>query len=170
MFLLFRFYGLDRKHQAACVFYWQKVEGRGLWSIAGWDWRMGPAIDQSWWSSSAHLNLKLTATFIHVRHPTWTSVRWSPWYCYLLYWCMFDLHLFPVSVVVCTRLKVVKAAGEAHGRFFLTNTTFTQVYCTGNQQPSRETDACSFECYVMINIYIFKYIYINSQMYCICDQ
>ncbi|XP_008322889.1 RPA-related protein RADX isoform X2 [Cynoglossus semilaevis] len=40
-------------------------------------------------------------------------------------------HLYPLSVVVCTRLKVVKAAGEAHGRFFLTNTTFTQVYCTG---------------------------------------
>ncbi|KAM9836626.1 RPA-related protein RADX [Aulostomus maculatus] len=35
--------------------------------------------------------------------------------------------LHPLSVVVCTRLKMVKAAG----RFFLMNTTYTQVYCTG---------------------------------------
>lgn len=36
-----------------------------------------------------------------------------------------------MSVVVCTRLKVIRSS-EQSGWFYLTNTTFTQVYCTGN--------------------------------------
>ncbi|AWO97338.1 Hypothetical protein SMAX5B_004432 [Scophthalmus maximus] len=37
------------------------------------------------------------------------------------------LHLHPLSVVVCTRLKLLRAADQT----FLANTTNTQVYCTG---------------------------------------
>ncbi|XP_018545926.1 RPA-related protein RADX [Lates calcarifer] len=37
--------------------------------------------------------------------------------------------LHPLSVVVCTRLKLIRAAD--HSCFYLTNTTYTQVYCTG---------------------------------------
>ncbi|XP_071315383.1 RPA-related protein RADX [Trachinotus anak] len=39
--------------------------------------------------------------------------------------------LHPLSVVVCTRLKLIRAADETHGCSYLTNTTYTQVYCTG---------------------------------------
>nr|XP_033465271.1 RPA-related protein RADX isoform X1 [Epinephelus lanceolatus] len=39
--------------------------------------------------------------------------------------------LYPLSVVVCTRLKVIKAADQTDASFYLTNTTYTQVYCTG---------------------------------------
>lgn len=46
------------------------VEGRSYWSIAGCDWRMVPAISQSWWSSSPRLNLKPTASSTHVRRTT----------------------------------------------------------------------------------------------------
>lgn len=38
-----------------------------------------------------------------------------------------------VSVVVCSRLKLVRAADWTKSCFYLTNTTYTQVYCTGNQ-------------------------------------
>ncbi len=37
-----------------------------------------------------------------------------------------------VSVVVCARLKLIKAADRNDVGFYLTNTTYTQVYCTGN--------------------------------------
>nr|XP_043878458.1 LOW QUALITY PROTEIN: RPA-related protein RADX [Solea senegalensis] len=47
--------------------------------------------------------------------------------------------LHPLSVVVCTRLKSIKSADETHGCFFLTNTTYTQVYCTGRGDHSRMT-------------------------------
>lgn len=40
-----------------------------------------------------------------------------------------------VSVVVCTRLKVVRSAGWTGVTFYLTNTVYTQVYCTGNPPP-----------------------------------
>uniref|UniRef100_UPI0037E86038 LOW QUALITY PROTEIN: RPA-related protein RADX n=1 Tax=Semicossyphus pulcher TaxID=241346 RepID=UPI0037E86038 len=39
--------------------------------------------------------------------------------------------LHPLSVVVCSRLKVIRAAGGTDAGFYLTNTTYTQVYCTG---------------------------------------
>nr|XP_046236700.1 RPA-related protein RADX-like isoform X2 [Scatophagus argus] len=39
--------------------------------------------------------------------------------------------LHPLSVVVCTRLKLVRAADRMGVGFYLTNTTYTQVYCTG---------------------------------------
>ncbi|XP_039996650.1 RPA-related protein RADX isoform X2 [Xiphias gladius] len=39
--------------------------------------------------------------------------------------------LHPLSVVVCTRLKLIKAADQTHGCSYLTNTRYTQVYCTG---------------------------------------
>ncbi|XP_029943728.1 RPA-related protein RADX isoform X2 [Salarias fasciatus] len=49
-----------------------------------------------------------------------------------------DVHqqLLPMSVVVCCRLKVVHCPPSC----FLTNTTFTQVYCTGHhsQMPYRK--------------------------------
>ncbi|CAJ1048382.1 RPA-related protein RADX [Xyrichtys novacula] len=38
--------------------------------------------------------------------------------------------LHPLSVLVLTGLKVIRAPDRSHS-FFLTNTTFTQVYCTG---------------------------------------
>ncbi|XP_029283810.1 RPA-related protein RADX isoform X2 [Cottoperca gobio] len=41
------------------------------------------------------------------------------------------LKLHPLSVLVCTRLKLMRAAGQTDVGFFLTNTTYTQVYCTG---------------------------------------
>ncbi|XP_067436493.1 RPA-related protein RADX [Thunnus thynnus] len=37
--------------------------------------------------------------------------------------------LHPLSVVVCTRLKLIKASDQSC--CYLTNTTYTQVYCTG---------------------------------------
>lgn len=44
------------------------------------------------------------------------------------------LFFFPpvVSVVVCSRVKLLRAAGGTELCFYLTNTTYTQVYCTGN--------------------------------------
>ncbi|KAF6720378.1 uncharacterized protein FQA47_002865 [Oryzias melastigma] len=42
--------------------------------------------------------------------------------------------LHPLSVVVCTRLKLIRSD---HSCSYLTNTTFTQVYCTGLDQHSR---------------------------------
>ncbi|KAM7366728.1 hypothetical protein PAMP_016137 [Pampus punctatissimus] len=39
--------------------------------------------------------------------------------------------LHPLSVVVCTRLKLIKVSDQTNGCFYLTNTTYTQVYCTG---------------------------------------
>ncbi|XP_035005354.2 RPA-related protein RADX isoform X1 [Hippoglossus stenolepis] len=39
--------------------------------------------------------------------------------------------LHPLSVVVCTRLKLIKSANQTHNCCFLTNTINTQVYCTG---------------------------------------
>ncbi|XP_041821711.1 RPA-related protein RADX [Chelmon rostratus] len=39
--------------------------------------------------------------------------------------------LHPLSVVVCTRLKLIRAADRIDVGFYLTNTTYTQVYCTG---------------------------------------
>ncbi|KAE8277418.1 RPA-related protein RADX [Larimichthys crocea] len=39
--------------------------------------------------------------------------------------------LHPLSVVVCSRLKLIKAADRTDVSFYLTNTTYTQVYCTG---------------------------------------
>ncbi|XP_013856428.1 uncharacterized protein CXorf57 [Austrofundulus limnaeus] len=43
------------------------------------------------------------------------------------------LRLHPLSVVVCTRLKLIRSSEQ----FYLTNTTFTQVYCTGLGQHSQ---------------------------------
>ncbi|XP_040887546.1 RPA-related protein RADX isoform X2 [Toxotes jaculatrix] len=39
--------------------------------------------------------------------------------------------LHPLSVVVCSRLKLIRAADRRHSCCYLTNTTYTQVYCTG---------------------------------------
>ncbi|XP_073330936.1 RPA-related protein RADX [Pagrus major] len=39
--------------------------------------------------------------------------------------------LHPLSVVVCSRLKLIRAADRTDVGFYLTNTTYTQVYCTG---------------------------------------
>ncbi|XP_078100730.1 LOW QUALITY PROTEIN: RPA-related protein RADX [Sander vitreus] len=39
--------------------------------------------------------------------------------------------LHPLSVVVCTRLKLIKAAGGTDDGSYLTNTMYTQLYCTG---------------------------------------
>ncbi|XP_022625661.1 uncharacterized protein CXorf57-like [Seriola dumerili] len=39
--------------------------------------------------------------------------------------------LHPLSVVVCTRLQMIRAADQTLGCCYLTNTTYTQVYCTG---------------------------------------
>ncbi|XP_076019309.1 RPA-related protein RADX isoform X2 [Genypterus blacodes] len=55
-----------------------------------------------------------------------------------------DTHckLHPLSVVVCTRLKLIRSASQTDGCFYLTNTTYTQVYCTGlghhGKMPYRE--------------------------------
>ncbi|XP_068569143.1 RPA-related protein RADX isoform X2 [Cebidichthys violaceus] len=38
--------------------------------------------------------------------------------------------LHPLSVVVCTRLKLIRSSDQS-AVFYLTNTTYTQVYCTG---------------------------------------
>uniref|UniRef100_A0A665U1X7 Uncharacterized protein n=2 Tax=Echeneis naucrates TaxID=173247 RepID=A0A665U1X7_ECHNA len=38
--------------------------------------------------------------------------------------------LHPLSVVVCSRLKLIRVGDQTHGHF-LTNTAYTQVYCTG---------------------------------------
>ncbi|KAL6118163.1 uncharacterized protein ACO6RY_03016 [Pungitius sinensis] len=46
------------------------------------------------------------------------------------------LKLHPLSVVVCTRLKLIRAAGCSDVVFYLTNTTYTQVYCTGMRHHS----------------------------------
>ncbi|CAI5669825.1 RPA-related protein RADX isoform X2 [Oreochromis niloticus] len=46
------------------------------------------------------------------------------------------LRLYPLSVVVCTRLKVVRSSDQSHNCFYLTNTTYTQVYCTGQGHHS----------------------------------
>ncbi|XP_035986977.1 RPA-related protein RADX isoform X3 [Fundulus heteroclitus] len=46
------------------------------------------------------------------------------------------LKLHPLSVVVCTRLKSVRPDLRP-GSFYLTNTTYTQVYCTGLGHHSR---------------------------------
>ncbi|XP_072315292.1 RPA-related protein RADX [Eucyclogobius newberryi] len=43
--------------------------------------------------------------------------------------------LLPMSVVVCTRLKLVRSLDQA--QFYLTNTSFSQVYCTGLGHHSR---------------------------------
>ncbi|XP_067378935.1 RPA-related protein RADX isoform X1 [Channa argus] len=47
------------------------------------------------------------------------------------------LKLYPLSVVVCTRLKMVKAADTTGAGSYLTNTTFTQVYCTGHHSEMK---------------------------------
>ncbi|KAM8899692.1 RPA-related protein RADX isoform 3-T3 [Spinachia spinachia] len=49
-----------------------------------------------------------------------------------------DAHhkLHPLSVVVCTRLKLIRAADGCDLAFYLTNTTYTQVYCTGMRHHS----------------------------------
>ncbi|XP_036967079.1 RPA-related protein RADX isoform X4 [Acanthopagrus latus] len=39
--------------------------------------------------------------------------------------------LLPLSVVVCSRLKLIRSADRTDASFYLTNTTHTQVYCTG---------------------------------------
>ncbi|TDG99344.1 hypothetical protein EPR50_G00193070 [Perca flavescens] len=39
--------------------------------------------------------------------------------------------LHPLTVVVCTRLKLIRAAGRTDSCSYLTNTTYTQLYCTG---------------------------------------
>ncbi|XP_026225225.1 RPA-related protein RADX isoform X2 [Anabas testudineus] len=39
--------------------------------------------------------------------------------------------LHPLSVIVCTRLTLIKATDQTNVCFYLTNTTYTQVYCTG---------------------------------------
>ncbi|XP_072232016.1 RPA-related protein RADX isoform X2 [Leuresthes tenuis] len=41
------------------------------------------------------------------------------------------LKLHPLSVLVCTRLKLLRAADRTRGCSYLTNTAHTQVYCTG---------------------------------------
>ncbi|XP_027131651.1 RPA-related protein RADX-like isoform X1 [Larimichthys crocea] len=49
--------------------------------------------------------------------------------------------LHPLSVVVCSRLKLIKAADRTDVSFYLTNTTYTQVYCTGNTSHTRRCTA-----------------------------
>ncbi|XP_037614856.1 RPA-related protein RADX isoform X1 [Sebastes umbrosus] len=44
--------------------------------------------------------------------------------------------LHPLSVVVCSRLKLIRAADRTDGGFYLTTTTYTQVYCTGQGHHS----------------------------------
>ncbi|XP_028998778.1 RPA-related protein RADX isoform X2 [Betta splendens] len=39
--------------------------------------------------------------------------------------------LHPLSVVVCTRLRCIRDADRTNVGFYLTNTSYTQVYCTG---------------------------------------
>ncbi|KAM4714917.1 RPA-related protein RADX isoform 2-T2 [Anableps anableps] len=46
------------------------------------------------------------------------------------------LKLHPLSVVVCTRLRSV-TSHQNPGWFYLTNTTYTQVYCTGQGHHSQ---------------------------------
>ncbi|XP_047441971.1 RPA-related protein RADX isoform X2 [Mugil cephalus] len=41
------------------------------------------------------------------------------------------LKLHPLSVVVCTQLKLITCTEQRPACFYLTNTTYTQVYCTG---------------------------------------
>ncbi|XP_053715559.1 RPA-related protein RADX [Synchiropus splendidus] len=50
-----------------------------------------------------------------------------------------DIHckLFPLSVIVCTRVKVIKPPAFGSGCCYLTNTTYTQVYCTGQGHHSK---------------------------------
>ncbi|KAM9827259.1 RPA-related protein RADX [Neosynchiropus ocellatus] len=50
-----------------------------------------------------------------------------------------DTHckLFPLSVIVCTRLMVIKPPDCGSGCCYLTNTTYTQVYCTGQGHHSK---------------------------------
>ncbi|KAI9999647.1 hypothetical protein NQD34_018314 [Periophthalmus magnuspinnatus] len=43
--------------------------------------------------------------------------------------------LLPMSVVVCTQLKLVRTLDQT--QFYLTNTSYTQVYCTGSGHHSR---------------------------------
>ncbi|CAL9694823.1 unnamed protein product [Knipowitschia caucasica] len=43
-------------------------------------------------------------------------------------------HLHPMSVVVCTRLKLIRTLDQTH--FYMTNTSSSQVYCTGLGQHS----------------------------------
>nr|XP_040037576.1 RPA-related protein RADX isoform X2 [Gasterosteus aculeatus aculeatus] len=45
--------------------------------------------------------------------------------------------LHPLSVVVCTRLKLNRGADGSNVVFYLTNTTYTQVYCTGMRHHSQ---------------------------------
>ncbi|XP_041842088.1 RPA-related protein RADX isoform X7 [Melanotaenia boesemani] len=47
------------------------------------------------------------------------------------------LKLHPLSVLVCTRLKLIRSADGTSGCFYLTNTTYTQVYCTGQGHHSQ---------------------------------
>eukprot|EP00066_Takifugu_rubripes_P025864 XP_011615130.1 PREDICTED: uncharacterized protein CXorf57-like [Takifugu rubripes] len=44
--------------------------------------------------------------------------------------------LHPLSVVVCSRVKLIRGADWTELCFYLTNTTYTQVYCTGLGQHS----------------------------------
>lgn len=51
------------------------------------------------------------------------------------YWLLLLLQLIflsVVSVVVCSRVKLIRAADWTKFCFYMTNTTYTQVYCTGN--------------------------------------
>ncbi|XP_076580767.1 RPA-related protein RADX isoform X1 [Chaetodon auriga] len=45
--------------------------------------------------------------------------------------------LHPLSVVVCTRLKLIKAADWTDVGFYLSNTSYTQVYCSGQGHHSQ---------------------------------
>ncbi|XP_061566503.1 LOW QUALITY PROTEIN: RPA-related protein RADX [Cololabis saira] len=45
--------------------------------------------------------------------------------------------LHPLSVVVCTRLRPVGSPDPGRGGSYLTNTAYTQVYCTGRGHHSR---------------------------------
>uniref|UniRef100_A0AAQ4S2L0 RPA-related protein RADX-like n=1 Tax=Gasterosteus aculeatus aculeatus TaxID=481459 RepID=A0AAQ4S2L0_GASAC len=57
--------------------------------------------------------------------------------CLSLSGCLSLSHVSPVSVVVCTRLKLNRGADGSNVVFYLTNTTYTQVYCTGMRHHSQ---------------------------------
>ncbi|XP_077962030.1 uncharacterized protein LOC120822189 isoform X5 [Gasterosteus aculeatus] len=57
--------------------------------------------------------------------------------CLSLSRCLSLSHVSPVSVVVCTRLKLNRGADGSNVVFYLTNTTYTQVYCTGMRHHSQ---------------------------------
>ena len=70
-----------------------------------------------------------THTYTRTRTHTHTHTQLTVFLC-----------LSPVSVVVCSRLKLIRSADRTDASFYLTNTTHTQVYCTGNS--ARQSPHC----------------------------